>query len=136
MSRMELCSPSYYSLIGETAGEMGDPDSHSDTVHNHSLLMNVRQPGEMPFPPGLFTKEQIHSICCLHAHALPLAVGILNRYECLLEFASDCDITQIAQDLEKVTCCHEVPVSVTCTTCSDRNTLVWRDKSIKGQGGS
>ena len=85
--------------------------------------MNARWPGEMPFPPELLKDEQIHNISHLHAHTFLLAVGILNGYECLLEFVSDCDIAQIAQDLEKVACWHEVPISIMCTTSSDRNHL-------------
>ena len=50
-----------------------------------------------------------------------MAVDILNGYECLLEFASDCDIAQIAQYLEKVICWHEVPVSIMHTTSSEKN---------------
>ena len=137
MLRMELHSPSYYSFSGETAGVTGDPNSHSDKVHSLSLLMNATWAGEMPLPPELFTEEQICSICQLHAHASPLTVGILNGYECLLEFVPDCDFAQIAQDPEKVACWHEVPVSIICITSSDRNHLQCisrRDKNTEGGG--
>ena len=103
MLRMELCSPSYYSLTRETAGIIGGPDHpNSDALHDLSLLMSVRHAGEMPLPLELFTKEQICRISHLPAHALLLTVSILNGYESLLEFASDSDITQIAQNLVKV----------------------------------
>ena len=118
---MVLCSPSYYSLSGETVESNGDCCSHSDAVHN--LLMTVRQGGEILLPSELFTNEPIHKICHLNAHASLIAVDILNGYECLFEFASDFDIAQIAQDLEKVVCWHEVPVSIMCTTSSERNHL-------------
>ena len=123
MLRMELHSPSYYSLSGETAGVNIDPNNHSDTLHNLSLLMHVRWAGEMLLPPEVFTEDQIHGICHLHAHESSLAVSMLNECECLLEFASGCDIAQIAQDLEKVAYWHEVPISIMYTTSSDRNHL-------------
>ena len=85
--------------------------------------MSVKQAGEISLPPELFTKEHIHGICHLHAHASLLAVVILNAYKSLLEFASDSDVAQTAQNLEKVTHWHEVPITMACTTSSDKNQL-------------
>ena len=124
MLRMELQIPSYYSLSWKTTGITGGPSHpNSDTFHDLSILMSVRWAGEMPLPPKVFAKEHIHGICHLHAHTLPLAVSILNWYEFLLEFASDSDVSQIAQDLEKVACWLEVPITMACTTSSDENQL-------------
>ena len=96
---------------------------NSDTFHDLSILMSVRWAGDMPIPPELFSEKQICGICHLHAYASSLAVSILNGCECLLELASGSDVAQLVQDLEKVAIWHEVPITMACTTSSDKNHL-------------
>ena len=78
----------------------------SDIFHDLLILMSVRYAGEMPLPSEVFNNKHLCGICHLYTNASLLAVNMLNQYECSLEFASENDVAQIAQDLGKVACWH------------------------------